>query len=330
MMDKKNTDNRPLSEVKEELKAIASKIYFDEPMSRHTTIRVGGAADALVYPQSVDEILSLCRWAQKKGIPYFVMGAGSNLLVRDHGIRGLVLQLGNALGEMRIESEEEEESVLHVDAGVGMPRLVDFCAENGLRGLEPISGIPGNIGGGLMMNAGTPEGEISEHLLDVTFIDMTRQGRNAEEKGKIVTWEKERVQFSYRTSHFPKGAVILSARFSLHKHSSEKIRGVIQKHRQYRLETQPLNVPNLGSVFRNPTDTKKKKKVSAGQLIEEVGLKGVRVGGARISEKHANWILNEGGAKAHDVIALIGLIKDKVKEKTGVVLETEVKIVGED
>ncbi len=301
--------------MKQDLQQLCGTVFFDEPLSRHTSIRVGGPADALVYPKTIDELSGLVRFAAKAKLPVFVLGAGSNLLVRDGGMRGLVVNLSQGFNQIQIE----DNCVVYAEAGVGLPRLVDVTAEEGLSGLEVVSGVPGNVGGGLVMNAGTHEGDLSRSVVSVTFL---------EKDGKIATWPKEKIRYEYRESHFPRGAIVLSARFGLTRMASELVRGKIQKHRAYRLETQPLSVPNIGSVFKNHEEGK--KKMFAAKMIEEAGLKDVRVGGARISPKHANWIVNEGGATSKDVLALIGLMKDKVKEKFGVSMETEVRVVGEE
>jgi UDP-N-acetylmuramate dehydrogenase len=305
--------------VKEQLKNIGGGAFFDEALSRHTSIRIGGPADALVYPKTIDELVSIVQIANKAKLPVFVLGAGSNVLVRDKGIRGVVVHLSQGFSKVEVEGEQDGKVIVYAEAGVGLPRLVDLMAEEGLTGLEGVSGVPGNVGGGLVMNAGTHEGDMSQAVMSVTFLDKD---------AKLTTWPKEKIRYAYRESHFPRGAIVLSARFGLTRLASELVRGKIQKHRAYRLETQPLNVPNIGSVFKNYEE--KGKKMFAAKMIEEAGLKDVRVGGARISSKHANWIINEGGATAKDVLALIGLTKDKVKEKFGVTLETEVRVVGEE
>jgi UDP-N-acetylmuramate dehydrogenase len=310
------------NEMKAELQKLCGAVLFDEPLARYTTIRVGGPADAIVYPKTIEELSRLALFARHHKLPLFVLGAGSNLLVRDKGIRGIVVSLSQGFGQIRIEEvgagfKPAPTVIVYAEAGVGIPRLVDWTADEGLTGLEPIAGIPGNLGGALAMNAGTPDGEIADAVETVAFIDKD---------GRLTTWEKEKIRFGYRESHFPKGAVILSARLKLARMASEIVRGRVQKYRAQRVETQPLNVPNLGSVFKNPRE----KKMFAGKLIEEAGLKDVRVGGARISPKHGNFIVNEGGATAKDVLALIGLARDKVKEKFGLLLEPEVKIVGEE
>lgn len=222
-----------------------------------------------------------------------------------------MLSLTQGFSSLRLE----DPAILYIEAGVGLPRLIEFAVEKGLSGVEPLVGIPGNVGGALVMNAGTPEGDIGRIVLSVTFVDR---------EGKIVTWERDKIRFDYRESHFPRGAILLSTRLQLELSTPEAVREKVEKIRQKRIQTQPLNVPNLGSVFKNP------KKGYAARLIEESGLKDVRVGGARISPKHANFIVNEGKATARDVLALVGLIKDKVKERFGVMLELEAQVVGEE
>ncbi|MBI2981443.1 MAG: UDP-N-acetylmuramate dehydrogenase [Deltaproteobacteria bacterium] len=298
-------------EMKQELLQLCRQIHFDEPMSRHTSIRVGGKADALLYPSSLEEVTSLLAYLRQKKLPHFSLGAGSNLIVRDKGIRGVVLCMTQGFSGLRLE----EPTILYVESGVGLPRLIEFAVEKGLSGVEALVGIPGNVGGALVMNAGTPDGDIGRSVLSVTFVGPD---------GKIMTWGGEKIRFAYRESHFPRGVILLSTRLKLVSSTPETVREKTEKLRAKRIETQPLNVPNLGSVFKNP------QKAYAARLIEESGLKDVRVGGARISPKHANFIVNEGRATARDVLALVGLIKDKVKEKSGVSLELEAQVVGEE
>lgn len=299
-------------EMKTEMQRELGEVAFDEDLSRYTTSRVGGPADALVYPKGIEELGRCVRFSRQKKMPLFVLGAGSNLLVQDKGIRGLVVNLRN-FSRLALE-DSEVRPVVYAEAGVGIPRLVDFAALHGLSGLEGVAGIPGNVGGGLFMNAGTPTGQMGDRLASATFMAQ---------EGKLVTWERESLQFGYRTSHFPKGAIIVSARFSLERSTPSQVMETVRQAREQRVKHQPLNLPNLGSVFKNPPGK------FAGALIEEAGLKGVRVGQARISPKHANFIVNEGGATAKDIRILIGLIRDKVKEKFNVSLEPEVRIVGE-
>jgi len=296
--------------MREEIREISREAFFDEPLSRHTSIRIGGPADALLYPATVEETTGLVGYARRKKIPYFLMGSGSNLLVRDKGIRGIVISLVRGFGTLRREGE----SILFAEGGVGLPRLVEFTAEEGLSGLECLAGIPGNIGGALTMNAGTPEGAIGDAVESVTLIDR---------EGRVQTWPRERAGFAYRESRFPPGSVLIACRLKVTPSTKEKVRERIRKSLQKRVETQPLNVPNLGSVFKNPSS----EQGSSGQLIEKVGLKGKRIGGAMISERHANFIVNVDSARATDVQELIHLAQERVVENFGVSLEPEIRII---
>ncbi len=295
--------------------SVQNEVFFNEPMARLTTIRVGGPADAIVYPRTVEEVQGILNIAQEHKLPVFVFGWGSNLLVRDGGLRGIVINLGRGFQQTELNDINESHAQVQVGAGVKIPALLDFFIKKGLAGMEFMAGIPATLGGAIWMNAGTPQGEIGQHVESVTLV--TKQGR-------IRTLDQKSCGFTYRRNCFPAGSIVLEATLKLQKGDADEIRAKIEKNKTHRIETQPLNVPNLGSVFKNPS-----KKQFAGQLIEEAGLKDVRVGSARISEKHGNFIVNEGQASARDVISLIGLIKDKVKEKCNVKLETEVHIVGE-
>lgn len=306
------------TELQEKLAhAITGKVLFDEPLSSYTTIRVGGPADILAFPSSVEEVQQLLLLADEAHLPVFVFGWGSNLLVRDGGIRGLVINLSEGLREItRLESDQGDRVQIKVGTGIKIPGLLDKLIKEGLTGMEFMAGIPATIGGALWMNAGTPEGEIGQVVHSVTYLSK---------KGRLHTVLRKDCGFSYRHSDFPAGAVLVEAVLNLHRGDPEQIRSAIDAKKSRRVETQPLNLPNLGSVFKNPS-----KRQQAGRLIEDAGLKSIRVGQARISAKHGNFIVNEGEAKAKEVLALIGLIKDKVKEKCHVRLETEVRVVGQD
>jgi UDP-N-acetylmuramate dehydrogenase len=290
-------------------------VFVNEPLARFTTLRVGGPADFLVHPINRQEVEAVIQVAHEEKMPIFVFGGGSNLLIRDGGIRGIVINLMRGFQGKSVISESQDNLVLQVEAGVTIPALLQFLCENGLSGLEFMAGIPASLGGALWMNAGTREGEIGDRVESLTFIDKN---------GRIKTFTHTQCGFSYRHTDLPTHAIILEATIKLARGNTEKIKQKIEKLRSRRVETQPLNLPNIGSVFKNP------KKGYAGQIIEDAGLKNVRVGHARISEKHGNFIVNEGKASAKDVLALIGLIKDKVKERCQVRLETEVHVVGED
>lgn len=301
--------------IKEKLSAATSgPLFFDEPLSHHTTIRVGGPADALAHPMNQSELKALLALAREALLPVFILGGGSNLLVRDGGIRGLVLNLTRGFNGLEITGEEGDVVGLRAEAGVLVPGLMNFVIKEGLTGLEFMAGIPASIGGALAMNAGIPDGEIGDRVKTVTVL---------EKNGRLRTLDRGACGFAYRKTAIPKSAIILEGHFELQRGNSETIRERIETYKAKRVATQPLNYPNVGSVFKNPP------KKHVGQLIEEAGLKNVRVGQARISEKHGNFIINEGRATAKDVITLIGLMKDKIKERFNISLETEVHIVGE-
>jgi len=306
----------PVEEMRKELAAVVSQpLLIDEPMAQHTTIRIGGPADILAFPKNNEELKRLLVIAGQNRIHCFVLGWGSNLLVRDGGVRGLVINLTRGFQDVEVIADNDGEVLLRVGAGVKVPGLMDTLIKEGLAGLEFMTSIPATIGGAIRMNAGTPEGEIGKHVKSVSILTKT---------GQPKTLDRKDCGFAYRTSRFPAGSVIIAAELALKRGDPEQIRAAVEAKKTSRVSTQPLNVPNLGSVFKNPS-----KREHAGRLIEEAGLKDVRVGQARISEKHGNFIVNEGGATAKDVLALIGLIKDKVKEKYNIRLETEVLVVGE-
>ncbi len=293
---------------------LKGEVRFNEPMKHHTSIRIGGPADLLIVPQDLAELQLCLRLAAQYQVSYCLIGWGSNVLVRDAGIRGMVIKLQKALNQF-CEMERTEEYVL-VEAGAGYPlaKFVDYAQKQKLQGLEYLYGIPASMGGALRMNAGTKKGEIAT---------ITKQVKILLPNGEVETLQGTQLKFSYRHLKIPQGAVIIGGVFKLIPDTNNAAQAHLEEYRQYRHATQPLDFPNCGSVFKNPEGN------HAARLIEEAGLKDVRVGGARISNKHANFIINEGTAQAVDVIALITLMKDKVREIFDVKLELEVKIIGE-
>lgn len=300
---------------KSELRPLVKGEWMEnEPLARYTTVKVGGPAEVLFFPASLADLVTAVQFCRKNDIPLFILGNGSNLLIRDGGIRGMVARLHRCLNSFKIEKEEDQEVWIRAEAGLATPKLVEHCRQQGYAGLESLYGIPGSIGGAIVMNAGTREGEVGQVVEELAVLDAS---------GEPKVYPKKKLHFEYRDLKIPRSEVIASVLLKLQKSSSEEVSNKLAFFQRRRHETQPLDQPNMGSVFKNPP------KKFAAQLIEELGLKGVRVGGARLSEKHSNWIVNEGGATAKDVLALIGLIKDKVKEIADIKLETEVKIVGE-
>jgi len=258
----------------------------------------------------------LLSFAEAKNVPCTVLGWGSNVLIRDGGIRGIVIRLQKTLSEWRVREENETEMWIEAEAGVPLPKIVEFCRQKGLSGIEALYGIPGSIGGTVRMNAGTRHGEIKDHLLEIQVLSHADL--------EVRTIPRAKLKFEYRHLNLPGKDIILSATFRLAKGNVEEVQSQVAAYQKKRNDTQPLEFPNMGSVFKNP------EKGFAAQMIEELGLKGVRVGGARISPKHANFIINENQATAKDVLVLIGLIKDKVRDELDVKLELEAKVLGED
>lgn len=282
------------------------RIALSEPLSRYTSFRIGGPADYYLEPADKQDVVRIIPYLQSQNIPFLIIGKGSNLLVSDEGVRGAVINLEGGLTSMSIDGD-----ILSVEAGVTLARFVDFCIQHGFSGVEMLPGIPGTIGGAVMMNAGAYGGEISDHLVDVELI------RN----GKVAVVPKEEAGFVYRGSGFA-GDIILGARFRLPPGDKAETLKVRRELLIKRNRAQPVNFPNSGSMFKNPPGT------FAAKLIESAGLKGHRHGKAQISERHANFFVNLGGASAQDVMALIELAQQTVLEKFSIHLELEVKLVG--
>lgn len=282
------------------------KIAIQEPLSKYTTYRIGGPADFYFEPSDKDDSIALFKYLFEQGKKFFVLGNGSNLLISDAGIRGVVVNLERGLEEIRLEGEH-----IYAEAGARLTRLVDFTIQHDMKGLEMLAGIPGTVGGGIIMNAGAYGGEISDYLVEVEVI----------RSGKVKKIAKKDGEFSYRHSGFQHD-VVLSTTFNLeHGDKAE----MMKRRRELLIKrntSQPLNFPNSGSIFKNP------EGMYAAKLIEEAGLKGSWYGKAQISEKHGNFIVNAGGAFAEDIIALMKLARTTVLEKFGIKLEPEVKLVG--
>ena len=282
------------------------RIALNEPLSKYASFRIGGPADYYLEPRDKDDVISLVKYLQNQSIPFVVIGNGSNLLVSDGGVRGVVINFEYGLNNVHIEGE-----TIVSEAGVRMTRFVDFCIQQGRKGVEMLAGIPGTIGGAVVMNAGAYGGEISDFLVDIEVL------RNK----SVEKIKKNDAGFSYRRSGFQED-IVLSASFVLPFGDKAEL---LKRRRELlikRNQTQPLNFPNSGSVFKNPHGT------FAAKLIEEAGLKGTRRGKAQISDKHGNFIMNPGGASANDVVQLMKLAHKEVKKKFNVALELEVKLLG--
>ncbi len=285
-------------------------VRFDVPMSRHTSLRIGGPADALAQPpdrRSLSKLLGLCA---AERIPHVFVGAGFNTLVLDGGIAGVVIQMRQLK-----RLEERPGSAIRVEAGVSHARLTKFCIERGLAGLEFGAGIPGSLGGWAAMNAGIGVRELVDVVLEIEVMSPT--GRSRRHLGR------SQLQFSYRALRgLAPGSAILSLLLAVSPSDPASVRAEVGRMLAKRADTQPLDVPSCGSVFKNPPGD------FAGRLIEAAGLKGERVGSAEISSVHANFIANLGGATASDVLALIARARHAVRTRMGIELETEVRVVG--
>ena len=288
---------------------IEGKVLLDAPMSHFTSIRVGGPADSLFFPKSVDELRKIVRCARKKNIPYLILGKGTNLVVRDKGIRGWVISLTQGMKKVHMERE-----VIEAEAGLPLQRLVQISIQKELVGLEPFFGIPGTVGGGLAMNAGAWGAELKDVVLSITLMN---------EDGESIERPRSRLKFSYRRLALPPSWIILKGRFQLKKGKKEEILERVKSYLEMRERTQPLDYPSAGSVFKNPIEG------SAGEWIEETGLKGFRMGQAMVSDRHANFIINLGKATAEEVINLMEWVERKIYEEKGISLEREVRVVGE-
>ena len=291
------------------LTAALPRVRLDEPLARHTTYKIGGPADALAEPSTREELSRALSIASESRVPVFVLGFGSNLLVKDRGIRGLVIRLSGDFERIDFPGGAR----VRAGAAVRIPQLVVACAQRGLSGLEPIVGVPGTVGGALAMNAGTREAEIGALVESVEL---------ARPSGEIAEVPASALRFSYRHSSI-ENAIALSAALVLKARDKADIMADVARHQQKRLQTQPIHTFNVGSTFKNPPGR------FAAELIERAGLKGHAVGGARVSPVHANFIENFAGAKASDVLALVDLIRERVRAAFGVGLELEMKVVGE-
>ncbi|OGS26296.1 MAG: UDP-N-acetylenolpyruvoylglucosamine reductase [Elusimicrobia bacterium RIFOXYB2_FULL_48_7] len=302
------------AKIREEFSGKGLLVKFDEPLSKHTTYRTGGPAAVFVDARTTEDLRNALEIAKYNDFPFYLLGAGSNTLFSDAGFDGAVIRLKDTFGEIAFTGLGNTFSV-RAGAGVALPLLLKKCADSGASGLEALAGIPGTVGGGLVMNAGTRGGCISDKLSKVVIMNPKRS---------VVTLSKNEVSFAYRHSSLD-GQVILSAEFALDKAPANEIVKRITDNLVQRLETQPLGSMNAGSVFKNPAGGK-----PAWQLIDECGLKGYRAGNVQVSEKHANFIINTGSAKSGDILKVIEHVRRKVKEKSGIELELEIKIAGEN
>lgn len=286
-------------------------LLLGEPMSRHTSFRIGGPADMMAMPKDETELCNLLQKAAANNIPVTLIGNGSNLLVRDKGIRGLVIKLGNMLNEIKVE-----ENGITFGSGVSLALASRKAAENSFTGMEFAVGIPGSIGGAVYMNAGAYDGEMANVVTSVRVMDAA---------GKVTVLSADDLQFAYRkTALQNSGLIVTSVTVTLKKATQSDIYAKMDDFSQRRISKQPLELPSAGSMFKRPPG------YFAGTLIDQTGLKGYTVGGAQVSEKHAGFVVNIGNATAADVLQLIKDVQDRVMAAHGVYLQPEVLVIGEE
>lgn len=282
-----------------------------ESMKKHTTFRIGGQVDYYILPDNETSLMQIIELLEENDIPYHILGRGSNLIVDDDDFHGAIINLDRTLNDYSFEPN----GILVAQAGCSIIHLSAEAANRSLSGLEFAYGIPGSIGGGLYMNAGAYKSNLSEILLEVCVL-----------KDRKVCWiSKDELDYSYRHSSFQthKDWIILAGKFQLQKKDSQSIRSLMESRRERRMNTQPLNMPCAGSVFRNPAEK------AAWQIIDELGLRGYQIGGAKISEKHSNFIVNENGeATCQDVLNLIELVKSQAKKHFGIELRPEIEYIS--
>ena len=286
----------------------SSLCLMNEPLKKHTTYRIGGPADLMIFPKSKQDIIKVIEIINENKLQLTILGSGSNVLVSDDGIRGAVISLKNSLKQIEVS-----DNILYAECGTMLGTIVKHAVRNNLIGLENLNGVPGTLGGALIMNAGAWGGEISENLIHVELINS---------KSEIKKIYKKDLNFSYRQSSFNKDDILLSAKFNLRKADKDIIKENFIEAQSGRKKSQPLNKRSAGSVFKNPKDN------SAGKLLDDLGLKGFSIGDAKISEKHANFFINDGNASSKDMLKLIKKAHREVKKQFNIDLSLEVKLIG--
>ncbi|WP_070120184.1 UDP-N-acetylmuramate dehydrogenase [Bacillus marinisedimentorum] len=286
-----------------------SNVKENEPLANHTTIKIGGPADVFIEPESIDQLKKTLEIVKKHGVSWRAIGKGSNLLVNDSGIEGAVIKLGDRLDHLEVEG-----NTVRTGGGYSLIKLAAVISRKGLAGLQFAGGIPGSVGGAVYMNAGAHGSDVSRIL---------KKARILYPDGTLKWLTNNEMEFSYRTSILQEQpGICVEAVFELEEGDKDSITAEMKKHKDYRRDTQPWDNPCAGSIFRNPLPD------HAGHLIEKAGLKGYKIGGAQISEKHGNFIVNAGGAGASDVLDLINHVKKTISERYGIKMETEVEIIN--
>ena len=288
----------------------SSLCLVDEPLKKHTTYGIGGPADLMVFPKNKEDLIRVIEIINENNMQLTILGSGSNILVSDNGIRGVVISLKKSLKEVNVN-----ENILYAECGAMLGKIVRLAVRNNLIGLENLNGVPGTLGGALIMNAGAWGGEISENLVNVELINS---------KNELKKVPKKDINFSYRKSSFDKNDILLSAEFNLKKAEKNLIKENFSKAQSGRTSSQPLDKRSAGSLFKNPRNN------SAGKLLDNAGLKGFSIGGAKISEKHANFFINDGNASSSEMLQLIKKAHKEVKKQFDIDLSLEVKLIGFD
>jgi UDP-N-acetylmuramate dehydrogenase len=293
--------------------ALGASVRANEPLSAHTTFRIGGPADFFVEAKTLDELIDSARRARQQGVPIFILGNGSNILVSDRGWRGLVIE--NHCREFALDVLDPARAILRVESGATLPGIANRLARQGWAGLEWGIGVPGTIGGAIVGNAGAHGACIADNLIGVTILDANDALREL---------PKTDLVFAYRTSRFKraKNEIVLRAEFEMTRDDPQACIARMQQYTEQRRRTQPTE-PSMGSIFKNPPGD------AAGRLIDQAGLKGTRVGGVEVSQVHANFFVNRGGATTDDVLRLIEIVRERVRVQFGVELELEIEVVGD-
>lgn len=286
------------------------RVLTEEPLNQHTTFRVGGPADYFVMPNRIEEVKAVVNLCQEANMPYYVLGNGSNLLVSDKGYRGVIIQIYKEMNEIQVVGD-----CIQAQAGALLSKIGSVALEAGLAGFEFAAGIPGTVGGAVVMNAGAYGGEMKDILASVTVLTSD---------GEIIKLTNEELELGYRTSIILKKAyIVLEAVYQLKPGDKEAIRAKMDELKVQRVTKQPLEYPSAGSTFKRP------EGYFAGKLIQDAGLRGFQVGGAQVSEKHCGFVINKDHATAADIVALMNQVSEKVMQEFGVTLEPEVKRLGE-
>ena len=290
------------------------EVKFREPMRNHTSLRIGGPADIFAMPQDLSSLKNMHINLRRNKIPFFPLGGGTNILVRDGGIEGAVISL-RSFRRTGVLSKDNKYAYLFAEAGTLLQRIVNFSKENGYSGVEGLAGIPGTVGGAIFGNAGAFGYEMKDVLISVEVMDI---------EGRIKRFKAEEINFGYRSTSISRNELILDAEIKLKKDEKEEVSAKVDDFLEKKREKQPLREPSAGCVFKNPAG------LSAGKLIDEAGCKGIKIGDVEVSSIHANFFINKGEAKASDFIRLMEEVAHRVKERFRVVLDPEIKIVGRD